>query len=280
MKRMAVATNPELLSEYETLTRGLSNIFYSQLLSTVNNLDNGSKADLRNSLLEAYPVLLSPFLETSAAAGATFYEANRSLAVGGSYSALVAQPSLSRLAVEGLIRFAVSPLGLELGAMLVSKTLAVAGSRMMRQAGNGSIALNVGNDGSAYGYARVPEPGACEFCAMLSTRVYSSEHVALNVTGVTRRQIDAPSGTRNAPWVQYQRRGHTQPLGKEYHDDCNCEAVPVFGTGGSQYDDIFAVNPKAEEYLDIYGKAEQMAQESGNRSNKDILANMRMLMNL
>lgn len=280
MKTMAVATNPDLLSEYDTLTRGLSNIFYGQMLNTVNNLDNGSKADLRNSLLETYPVLLSPFMETAAEAGASFYEANRSLAVGGSYSALVARPSLSSLAIEGLIRFAVSPLGLELGAMLVTKILSVAGDRMMRGAGNSSIALNVGTDDAAYGYARQPEPGACEFCAMLSMRVYNSESVALNVSGVWQREKGAKRGS-NPPLVNYQRANHNQPLGEEFHDNCKCETVPVFGTGGSMYEDIQAVNPKVEEYDKIYSQAVNMSTDAGKgESTKAVLANMRMLMNL
>lgn len=281
MKRMAVATNPDLLSEYDQLTRGLSNIFYSQLLSTVNNLDNGSKADLRNGLIQAYPVLLSPFMETAATAGASFYEANRSLAVGGSYSALVARPSLSSLALEGLIRFAVSPLGLELGAMLVTKILSVAGDRMMRGAGNGSIALNVSTDDAAYGYARRPEPGACEFCAMLSMRVYNTESVALNVSGVWRRDRDATGPKKNRRMVNYQRANHNQPLGKEFHDNCKCETVPVFGTGGSMYEDIAAVNPKVSEYDALYSQAVDMSTDAGKgESTKAILANMRMLMNL
>lgn len=280
MKTMVVATNPGLLKEYNQLTEGISGALSAQLLSLVNGLDNGSKADLRNALIQAYPEVLYPFLETSAELGSTFYEANRSLAMGGSYSALVARPGLSEPAVEGLIRFAVSPLGLELGSTLVTKILSEAGDRMMRSAGADSIAMNVGADQTAYGYARVPEVGACEFCAMLSTRVYDSKSTAMSVSGVTRRQKGLPRGAK-PKWVQYQRSGHTQPLGKEFHDNCKCDAVPVFGSRGDMYEDIIAVNPKAETYLDIYSDAVEMSVDAGKgESNKAVLANMRMLMNL
>lgn len=278
MKKMTVATDPNLLREYDQLTRGLSNVFYGQLLNLVGNLDTGSKAELRNSLIKTYPELLSPFMESSANIGATFYEANRSLAVGGSYSALVARPSLSSLALEGLIRFAVSPLGMELGLMLVTKILSYAGERMMQGAGRDSIALNVGVDDSAYGYARVPEPDACEFCAMLSTRVYGSEKIALDVTGVDRR-LPGWRKDPNPVWVKAARGN--QSLGDDYHDNCQCRTVPVFGSTGDQYEDIIAVNPDAEKYLDIYGTAYDMsADASEGERTKAILANMRQLMKL
>lgn len=244
----------------------------------MGSLDSSSKAELRNGLIETYPELLSPYMETTAVVGSTFYESNRSLAVGGDYTAVVAPPDLKSLAVEGLIRFAVSPLGQELGLLLVEKVLKYAGQRLISGAGRDSIALNVGRDDAAYGYARVPEPDACEFCAMLSTRVYSSEKIALNVTGVDRR-LPGWREDPNPVWVKAARGN--QDLGDRYHDNCQCKTVPVFGTTGDQYDDIIAVNPDAEKYLDIYGTAYDMSADAPEGKRTDaILANMRELMGL
>ena len=181
---MAVATDQSLFQEYDTLTQGLSNIFYAQMLNVAGNLDTGSKAALRNSLFETFPEILSPLMETSAAAGATFYEANRSLAIGGTYSAVVARPNLAKQAVEGLIRFAVSPLGKEMGIVLVTAILAGAAHRYISNARRDSISLNVQRDEYAYGYARKAEPDACAFCALMATNIYSDEKTAISVVGV------------------------------------------------------------------------------------------------
>ena len=259
---MAVAAQTDLLREYDDLLGDVSTVFYARLVALVGGLPSGSKADLRNALIQAYPELLYPFMETSAQVGASFYEASRAASIGGgSYLATPAPVDLPDGAVGGLARYAVSPLDREDGIRAVTTILAGAAQRNILNAARDSIGHNVGLDSTAYGYARKPSVGCCEFCAMLSTRVYDSKSIAVGVSG---------SGRRNK-----------QAVGKEYHDFCRCTAVPVFGTPGSQFDDVIAVNPQAENFLDIYKQAQEMSGDAGKgESTKAILANMRMLMNL
>lgn len=275
---MTVATDQSLFNEYDTLTQGLSNIFYAQMLGVVNNLDSGSKAELRNGLIRTFPEVLSPLMETAADAGATFYEANRTLAVGGAYSAVVARPNLAKQAVEGLVRFAVSPLGKELGLILVTAILAGAAQRYISGAGRNSISLNVQRDEQAYGYARKAEPDACAFCALLATKVYGTERIATSVVGVDRRE----SGWRKQAkprWIKAARGN--QALGDDYHDNCRCIAVPVYGSGYDQFEDIVDVNPDAEKFIDAYVTAFEMSDDAERGARTDaILKNMDQLLKL
>lgn len=261
---MAVANQNDLIDEYKELIGGLSTVFYAQLIELVDALPKDSKAELRNALIEAYPAAINPFLGASANVGASFYEASRASSVGGSFTAVSTRPELSAGLVDGLSRFAVSPLGQEFGTSLIVSTLAGASQRHIADAARDSIRANVASDELAYGYARKPSPGACEFCAMLSTRVYSSTQNALRVTGGPNKRI----------------RGK-QSAGDKYHDHCNCATVPVYGDQSSEWDDIISVNPEAEHYLNLYKTAQEMSADAApGKKNASVQANMRSLMGL
>lgn len=259
---MAVAEQASLLREYDGTLGDLSAVFYARLVELVGRLPAGSKAELRSALIEAFPELLYPFMESSAQVGASFYEASRAASIGGrTFLASPAPVELAPAAVDGLARYAVSPLDRADGMRAVTAILAGAAQRNIFNSARDSIGHNVALDETAYGYARKPSPGCCEFCAMLSTRVYDSMSRAVSVSGNQRR--------------------NTQAVGKEYHDFCRCTAVPVFGTPGSEFDDVISVNPDAGKYLDIYKQAQEMSGDAGGgEKNKAVLANMRMLMNL
>lgn len=261
---MAVARQSDLIAEYKNLIGGLSTVFYAQLVEMVNALPSGSKEELRNALIEAYPAAINPFLGASANVGASFYEASRASSVGGSFTAVAAPSDLPDGLVDGLARFAVSPLGQEFGTALVVSTLAGASQRHIADAARGSVRANVDRDSLAYGYARKPSPGCCEFCAMLSTRVYSSTQVALSVTGGPSKRI----------------RGK-QSAGDKYHDHCQCTTVPVYGDQSNEWDDIIAVNPEAENYLNLYKTAQEMSADAPTgQKHAAVQANMRSLMGL
>lgn len=259
---MAVAEQASLLREHDGTLGDLSAVFYARLVELVGRLPAGSKAELRSALIEAFPELLYPFMESSAQVGASFYEASRAASIGGrTFLASPAPVELAPAAVDGLARYAVSPLDRADGMRAVTAILAGAAQRNIFNSARDSIGHNVALDETAYGYARKPSPGCCEFCAMLSTRVYDSMSRAVSVSGNQRRS--------------------TQAVGKEYHDFCRCTAVPVFGTPGSEFDDVISVNPDAGKYLDIYKQAQEMSGDAGRgEKNKAVLANMRMLMNL
>lgn len=259
---MAVAEQASLLREYDGTLGDLSTVFYARLVELVGRLPAGSKAELRSALIEAFPELLYPFMESSAQVGASFYEASRAASIGGrAFLASPAPVELAPAAVDGLARYAVSPLDRADGMRAVTAILAGAAQRNIFNSARDSIGHNVALDETAYGYARKPEPDACAFCALLSTRVYDSMSRAVSVSGNQRR--------------------NTQAVGKEYHDFCRCTAVPVFGSGQDPYEDIIGVNPDAEKFVDAYATAYEMSGDAarGDRT-KDILRNMDQLLKL
>ena len=261
---MAVATQKKLIDELKGVVDDLSSVFYAQLIEAVSVLPSGSKAELRNALIEAFPAILGPYMASSADVGASFYEASRSASIGGAYAAEVAKPDLPESLVSSLARYAVTPLGEETGLDSVVSVLAGAGQRHIANSASDSIRYNVGRDGQAYGYARKPAPGCCEFCAMLSTRVYSDKQTALSVSGGARGRLRGP-----------------QKVGDKYHDNCRCATVPVFGDATDQFSDVIAVNPDAEKYLKAYQTAYEMSGDAAmGKRDKAILANMRQLLQL
>lgn len=261
---MAVATQTKLIDELKSVVDDLSSVFYAQLILAVGALPNGSKEELRNALIEAFPALLEPYMASSADVGASFYEASRNATMGGAYSASVANEELPRSLVSALSRYAVSPLGEDDGIDSVVSILAGAGQRHIANSARDSIRHNVARDPQAYGYARKPAPGCCEFCAMLSTRVYSDRQTALSVSGGARGRLRGPQG-----------------VGDKYHDNCRCATVPVFGDATDQFSDVIAVNPDAEKYLKAYQTAYEMSGDAAmGKRDKAILANMRQLLQL
>ncbi|MBF6459811.1 hypothetical protein IU433_12265 [Nocardia puris] len=85
--------------------------------------------------------------------------------------------------------------------------------RMIRQAARDTIVANAARDPSTARWARVPKgPVTCAFCLVMASRgaVYTSRAAATSVIGRRGR----PRGSR--------------ALGERYHDECDCEAVPIW----------------------------------------------------
>lgn len=84
--------------------------------------------------------------------------------------------------------------------------LAASSERLVLDAGRNTIVDNVQADRRAKGWARVPEPGACYFCALLATRgaVYKS-------------------GSFNVANAKFKGEGMAKT-----HDHCRCHMEPVF----------------------------------------------------
>lgn len=135
--------------------------------------------------------------------------------------------------------------------------------RMMRESYRETIRLSAFEAGN--GFARVPEPGACTFCLMLSSRgaVYESEEEAIRAG--------------HSKWSRSSR------FDKKYHDNCQCDAVEVSETVGLPesnallYDlwkstfwgDDYHSKPKRKDGIDAvtFGKAfpiwEKVIKEKG-----------------
>ena len=80
------------------------------------------------------------------------------------------------------------------------------------------------------GYARVPEPGACEFCLMLASRgaVYSSRVEAYEI-GLANWSRDGVA-KRKAREAKARAKGVKPDYG--YHDKCKCDIIEVSPTNG------------------------------------------------
>lgn len=99
--------------------------------------------------------------------------------------------------VGSTVDWAVGPLwGAEPDVAAAEKQLDAAVQRLVLDVGRDTVTGAVRQDRAAKGWARVPEPGACSFCALLATRgaVYKSDTVTFRS-----------------------------------HDHCRCHAEPVFG---------------------------------------------------
>lgn len=106
------------------------------------------------------------------------------------------------------VNWAAEPLWGESDLPAAEKRLEAVVERLVLNAGREAIVAAVSQDREAKAWARIPEPDACYFCAMLSTRgaIYKSEETA-------------------------GREANSQFIGEgdfKFHDHCRCHAIPVF----------------------------------------------------
>ena len=144
----------------------------------------------------AIQAICQHFGMASSSAASAFYEHERHQAGLGHFATHVAPPA-DLQKVEASIRWATKDLWApnpDIEAAKVKVTGVV--EKNVLDTGRQTILDNVQRDREALGWARVPEPGACSFCALLATRgmVYRSDKTA----------------------------------SFEAHDHCRCHAEPVF----------------------------------------------------
>lgn len=78
-------------------------------------------------------------------------------------------------------------------------------------------------------FARLPEPGACAFCLMLSSRgaVYTRQTVR-RVTSRSAGEVTTQWRNRAAGRGQTYRRGRAE--GMRFHDNCRCTAIESYSS--------------------------------------------------
>ncbi|RBP66428.1 hypothetical protein DFO66_103378 [Brevibacterium sanguinis] len=159
----------------------------------------GSSPDtIRDAFLEATPSLVGRYGGAAAVVGAEYFEGLTGL------SAVLAEP-IPDEAVQASVRFFAgglydnNPNG-ALNGFLTS------GSRHMLQYGRSTVYEST-RSAPGWGYARVPEAGACKWCLMLSSRgaVYATERSA--------------GGE-----------------GNDFHDDCRCDPTVAKSDDDLPYD--------------------------------------------
>lgn len=145
--------------------------------------------------------------------------------------------------------------------------------RHVQQAGRDTIALNATADPATAVIVRVPQGAkTCAFCIMLASRAidigfsgYSTQSVKWSEE--LGRNIHVTTGRGRTPVAS---RTGKRPLGETYHNECDCEPMPVFP--GQDHTDV---SPNFGDYQDKYYKA---AADAGTHSDtKKILASMRQL---
>lgn len=128
------------------------------------------------------------------------------------------------------------------------------------------------SDSTTVGFARKTNPGCCAFCALVSTRIYSSREAAGVVVGERQKMTVATSSGRarrvkSGPYAG-RARGR-QGIGDKYHDHCKCTVVPVFEGSSDIVGEMSAMNGTSA--IEAY----YAARGDTNGSTKDVLAHMR-----
>lgn len=262
-----------------------------------NRLD-GIDAETRwQALQAAYPEVVDPFLAASGSLSAEWYS---SLNPQASFAVEAAQ-AVSKNVLAANVQWALTQTD-ALSALVGSA------ERQTFNMSRETIVSNVEREGVMY--ARHASANACAFCRMLATRgaVYASEAAGQTVVGrgkdlsmMERRQRAAgsplpwrPRFTNAAPAVDAnavslggnKRRGArgrflaggsgqtrgNQGLGKAYHDNCHCIAVPV--RSGDFYEPPDYVNQWTQDYVDAQDSTTTKGEYGAIDTNK-VLNNMR-----
>lgn len=232
-------------ADLERLSRGLdeaTRMALAALATAFARLDLSSPESARDALLVVMPAIAAQYGDLAASSAAEWYERLRADAVGGPYSAVLADgPSdeqvaqATRWAVGGL--WGADPTG-------VQTTLGGALARFVGQQGKDTVHRNVSVDPARPRWARVPGPGGCcAWCSMLASRgfVYASAATA--------------------------GQGHA------YHDHCSCVPTPLWKGQAARIDGYEPKRLRA-----AYDEARAAVKATGATvDDKAITAEMRRL---
>lgn len=207
-----------------------------KLVKAVDSVD-----ELRDALLEAYPVFLADRGEQVAAASAEWYDKLRQAEIGGGTFATL-PPSIPQeqavATVRSAIALAYQGQAEQFVATLVDRTIFA-----VKRQGPATIAHNALRDPAAKRFARVPRGKTCAWCSMLASRgwVYTSAKAA-------------------------------GELG-QYHSRCDCQIVPSFGRKPPK---IAGYAPEAL-YKDYMAARESVIVRGDDLTANNIAAEMRRL---
>lgn len=205
----------QAVSEFQSVLGNLAQemqIRIDRLISTlVTRLDQG---ELLAFVTDAVPELLLPFLAAAADLTTVWYDDQ--------------DPTSDFQAVPADLAPAEQLAALARWAMLQEQpTVALGGSatRALFNASRDTVIANAEREGVVW--VRHAEADACGFCRLLATRAliglgYSEQGVA--------DKLDAdgnPTGEKTLVVLKNKKNGTGRAAGQEYHDHCNCTAVPL-----------------------------------------------------
>ena len=169
----------QMLRVFEQANDGIAALVERDLVAFLSALDFAKPAAVRDALFDFVPALVAEYGDVAAGVAANWYDELRDLeGVGGAFSAPLAA-TMPDAQVKGRLGFATRPDGpLWAGdADTLTAFLGMMSNEYALQPGRDTVMQAAHADNAAY--ARVPEPGACKFCLMLSSRgfVYSKDTV-------------------------------------------------------------------------------------------------------
>lgn len=276
------------VDDYRRAVEDLTAVATAELKALVAVLDGLTPRETRDALIASLPTVLTPYGTAASDLAATWYEDLRAESVDDGPFRAVSEFELDERRVRRMAGYAVSPLFGQSDSTVLA-LLAGASQRLIAGAGRDTIDLNISSDRVLVGYARIPRAGACAFCGLLASRgaVYRSAESAGQVVG---RGVDSSialdeSGRRRAGYVGGVGKGvrarGSQDLGRRYHDNCKCVAVPVF-EGETFFEPVAAKYREMYEQARVTQKSAYSLKDPTNAqfdsvSTKQTLANWREL---
>ena len=225
----------ELLRRFREAQLGLTKLAQRDLDDLWKLLENRPPLEVKALLQEAFPQIAQDYGRMAALTASEFYaDMRKEAGVPGLYKPYSAAPG-ETAALQASARWGIGPLFQ--ATPDYASTLVLLGGALQRNVFNTSrktIELNSRKDPAKPRFARVPQgPTTCKWCLMLASRgaVYTDKKSAGDM-------------------------GHQH---NDYHDHCNCEALPVFG----QKD--YAVLQKTHGYNpdDLYDQYRALAAQEG-----------------
>ena len=167
----------QMLRMFEQANDGIAALVERDLAAFLAALDFTKPAAVRDALFDFIPLLVAQYGEVAATVAADWYDELRALEeVGGAFSAPLAA-LVPDVQVKGRLGFAVRLDGPLWAGDTDTFTafLGMMSNEYALQPGRVTVMQAAHADNAAY--ARVPEPGACNFCLMLGSRgfVYSKD---------------------------------------------------------------------------------------------------------
>lgn len=266
--------SPSEVDAYQALISQISGLAIEKVAALI------ATAPTQETLLEAYPEVLAPYLGAAGRVSAEWYQ---SLAPDAPFE-VVEAPLVAREALRANARWGVTQLD-------PATALSGSAGRQVFNSARQTVITNTASEGVRY--ARHAQPNACGFCRMLATRtgkwLYRSKEAAETVVGrstnlspADRRMVEGGLMSREEAlnrreqqeqaYVRKSLKGSprarrprgSRSLGEKYHDHCRCVAVPI--RAGNSYTPPDYVQQWEQDYIEAY------SQESGT---KDIINHMR-----
>lgn len=201
----------QLLSQFEQANNGIAALVERDLMAFMALLDPARPEAVKRDIFDYVPVLIAQYGDIAATIAADWYDEMRDTeGVSGSFRAPLAELVPTEI-VNARLGYATRAAGPLYDGSLdtLAKFLDLIANEYALQPGRDTVMQAAHKDNAAY--ARVPEPGACDFCIMLASRgfTYSSEKAATEVIG-----------TRGAR--------QKQKIGDPFHGHCRCNIMPVW----------------------------------------------------